>query len=105
MKVVLALIGVLVIIGSTEAQLESSDPLECSQDEYDEALRMVPRGMSVFYKPLLTKNFNELRNTLGNENTVRWQVDCILYDKACTSLGKAMQCEYLFASSLYTWEF
>lgn len=102
MKFVLAFIGVVVIFGSTKAQIEASDPLECSQEEYSEALRMVPRGMSIFYKPLLTNNFNELRNILANENTVRWHVNCILYDKACTSLGKAMQCEYLLAYRLCT---
>lgn len=94
MKFLVAFLGVAVILEPTLAEIEAIDPLECTPQEYDEALRVVPRAMGIFYKPLLTKNFNELRNTLANENTVRWHVDCILYDKACTSLGKAMQCEY-----------
>lgn len=92
MKVVLAFLGVAVVLVSATS-IDVVDPLECSQEEYSEALRMVPRGMSIFYKPLLTNKFTDLRNILTDENSVRWHMDCILYDKTCTSLGKAMQCE------------
>ena len=89
-------VGLVLIVGSANtasAQTEIQDPLECSAEEYLEAQSAIPRSLSVFYKPLLMEDFSELRSTLSNENSVKWHVDCILYDKACTRLGKAMQCE------------
>lgn len=87
--------GVVITVGSAgTASAQTQDPLECSPEEYFEAQRAIPPSMNTLYKPLLTEDFSELRLSLTNENSVRWHVNCILYDKACTKLSKAMQCEY-----------
>ncbi|KAK8399536.1 hypothetical protein O3P69_003540 [Scylla paramamosain] len=94
MMFVWACVGLVLTVGSANtasAQTQVQDPLECSAEEYLEAQRAIPRSLSVFYKPLLVEDFSEMRSTLSNENSVRWHVNCILYDKACTRLGKAMQ--------------
>jgi len=87
-------VGLFLTLGSTNlvsSQAQLQDPLECSAEEYLEAQRAIPPSLTVFYKPLLMKDFSEIRTSLANENSVRWHVNCILYDKACTRLGKSMQ--------------
>ena len=90
-------VGAVIAVEPASARTEATDPLECSPEEYLEAQRAIPRSLNVFYKPLLTEDFTEIRNTLSNENSMRWHVNCILYDKACSKLGKSMQCKYEYS--------
>ncbi|XP_045614714.1 uncharacterized protein [Procambarus clarkii] len=91
MNGLLSMSVLLMVVSGALSQENSTDPLDCSEDEYNQALNAINPALRELYFPLLDETSGGIRVLVANENNVKLYIDCIIENKACTKLGKSLQ--------------